>query len=546
MIPRGTLPGPVVVAGLFIAAGLAWRAWLTMLVVPRTNSDEALIGLMATDIAEGAAAPAFLYGQHYMGAAEAWLAAPVVWLVGPSVPALRLPTTVAYLVFAVLLYRLTARLYSPWFAVLVTGLLAVGSDRVVKDQLIANGFAWIVPGCAALLWGALRLADPPGRDNRRSAGAVGPAGLRFAGFAGWGLVAGLVVWTDWLAAPYLLGAFALLVAGCRRDLLGRAGLLVGAGFLVGVAPQLLHDLTSPLADNSTLAYLRMAFGQDPPGEPPGALARLHGGLMIGVPMRMGLCGPGSCAPLAQLCGPVIVGLLIGVVSRGAWTARTPGARTARTAGRLALAVPGLLTIGLYAASSPAGATPTESVRYLCCLVISLPAVLWPLWSLARRTGRVRSAWPARAAIAILAAAAGAAGLAVGSTVDGHRQAAVDERALIAELDRRGIDRLYTDYWTCQRLMFATSRRIGCASVTALLRRGADKVPGARHQIETAARPVYVFASGGPEETAFAGYLRVLPEGPAVLAGAVEVAGYRLYAPDGRLAVPVDRPDRSDR
>ncbi|MEQ4302492.1 hypothetical protein ABNF97_14035 [Plantactinospora sp. B6F1] len=530
----GTRLGPASIVGLLITAGLAWRTWLTVREVPRTNSDEALIGLMATDIAAGDAAPAFLYGQHYMGAIEAWLAAPTVWLTGPSVPALRLSTTVAFVLFAVLLYRLTAQLYTPWFGVLVTGLLAGGSDRVVKDQLIANGFAWIVPGCVALLWGALRLATPVQHHDLRHTGAGGAGRRRLVGFAGWGLVAGLVAWTDWLAAPYLLGAVALLVAGSRRELLGRAGLLVGAGFLVGMAPQLLHDLTSPLADNSTLAYLRMAFGQAPSGESPSTLARLHGGVMVGVPMRMGLCGPNACSPLAQLLGPAIVGSLIG--------ATLLAGRRPRQAGRLALAAPGLLTVGLYAASSPAGATPTESVRYLCCLVISLPAVLWPLWSLARRTGSARSAWPARAGIGILVAMAGAAGLAVLPTVDGHRRAADAERALVAELDRRGIDHLYTDYWTCQRLMFATERRIGCGSVTAQLRRGADKTPGARARIEAAPEPAYAFPVDNPEDAAFAGYLRGLPDGPTVLAGAVEVAGYRLYLPVGRLAVPVDRAD----
>jgi hypothetical protein len=38
----------------------------------------------------------------------------------------------------------------------------------------------------------------------------------------------------------------------------------------------------------------------------------------------------------------------------------------------------------YARSGAAGQTPAASVRYLCPLLISLPAVLWPLWSAAAR------------------------------------------------------------------------------------------------------------------------------------------------------------------
>ena len=40
------------------------------------DSDQAIFGLMAKHIAEGRAFPLFMYGQTYMLAAEAWLAAP--------------------------------------------------------------------------------------------------------------------------------------------------------------------------------------------------------------------------------------------------------------------------------------------------------------------------------------------------------------------------------------------------------------------------------------------------------------------------------------
>ena len=56
------------------------------------DGDEALVGIQAEQIAAGAAhpLPVFFPGQPYMGALEAYLAAGVFRLVGPSVPALRL------------------------------------------------------------------------------------------------------------------------------------------------------------------------------------------------------------------------------------------------------------------------------------------------------------------------------------------------------------------------------------------------------------------------------------------------------------------------
>ena len=55
------------------------------------DSDQALIGLMAKHISEGRAFPLFTYGQDYNLAVEAWMAAPLFWLVGPSVSMLKLP-----------------------------------------------------------------------------------------------------------------------------------------------------------------------------------------------------------------------------------------------------------------------------------------------------------------------------------------------------------------------------------------------------------------------------------------------------------------------
>ena len=55
------------------------------------DSDQAITGLMAKHLAEGRAFPLFFYGQHYMLAVEAWLAAPVFLVLSPSVAALKLP-----------------------------------------------------------------------------------------------------------------------------------------------------------------------------------------------------------------------------------------------------------------------------------------------------------------------------------------------------------------------------------------------------------------------------------------------------------------------
>ena len=73
------------------------------------DSDQAIVGLMAKHLSEGRTFPVFYYGQDYQLAIEAWLAAPLFWLFGPSVVALKLPLLIINLALAVVLIHLLER-----------------------------------------------------------------------------------------------------------------------------------------------------------------------------------------------------------------------------------------------------------------------------------------------------------------------------------------------------------------------------------------------------------------------------------------------------
>ena len=73
------------------------------------DSDQAVHGLMAKHIAELRAFPVFMYGQSYLLAVEAWLAAPLFVIAGASVATLKLPLLVINIVVAILLIRIFAR-----------------------------------------------------------------------------------------------------------------------------------------------------------------------------------------------------------------------------------------------------------------------------------------------------------------------------------------------------------------------------------------------------------------------------------------------------
>lgn len=110
------------------AALLLCLTLATLLVVARTvpfmapgvrfDADQAVVGLMAKHISEGRAFPVFFYGQSYLLAVEAYLAAPVMWLLGPTEVALKLPLLVLNVATVLLLvWRAHRDLgLAPWLA----------------------------------------------------------------------------------------------------------------------------------------------------------------------------------------------------------------------------------------------------------------------------------------------------------------------------------------------------------------------------------------------------------------------------------------------
>jgi hypothetical protein len=509
---------PAVVATALVTLAVLLRLTLLAAGYPPADSDEAAMGLGALHIAAGRDFPVFLYGQHYMGAVEAYLAAGLLALHGPSVFLLRLPLIALYVVFMVAMYRLTARLYTAWFAVAVLGVLAFGADRVLKDQLVAHGgSAELKPVAALLVLTGLVLAT--GWRTRR--------GL---GFFCWGVLAGFAVWDHLLILPYLALAGAFLLARCWRELAGRMGGWLVLGLLLGAAPLIGYNLVAAPGEDSVTVFLRQNSGPAVPWAD-----RLDGGVLLGVPLSTGVCDPGSCQPWQRTWGVLCVVLL----ATSCWLAvrtlrRTPAGAAqerARQLGRLVLALAALVSVAAYTRSSAAGLTPMESARYLSVLPVSVPAVLWPLWTV---WGRLR--WLTVLGSVVLVGAFGWATVGtVRVAVPAARADARTEWALLDALDAAGIRRLYTEYWTCNRLIFDSAERITCAVVGDDLRAGWDRYAPYRAALASDPRPWYVFPAGSPPDTAFQTHLRArgVPADPVRT-----VAGYHFYRPADRPAVPL--------
>src|SRR5439155_24993259 len=131
----------------------------------------------------------------------------------------------------------------------------------------------------------------------------------------------------------------------------------------------------------------------------------------------------------------------------------------RQCGRLMLLASVGMTLVLYAIAPISAISPMTSFRYLTCMLLAIPALLWPVWqglgtrknSLNRRT---TGAFLEKGGLLLLVAITFMNGTVRTFTEIPVAQATYHrEEALIQNLLRISATRIYSDYWTCNRLTF---------------------------------------------------------------------------------------------
>ena len=105
------------------------------------DSDQAVTGLMAKHLSELRAFPVFWYGQTYMLGVEAWLAAPLMAILGATVTSLKLPLLAINVLIALLLYGslLDDEDLTPPQAAFATLFFALAAPITAAHYLTANG-----------------------------------------------------------------------------------------------------------------------------------------------------------------------------------------------------------------------------------------------------------------------------------------------------------------------------------------------------------------------------------------------------------------------
>jgi hypothetical protein len=536
-------------ATALIVVGVGLRLTLAALGWPATDSDESTFGLMALHISERGAHPIFFYGQNYMGAVEAYLAAGAFRLFGPSLFVLRLSTISLSAGFLLCIYLLARLLYGWRLAVATLALLAIGPSVVLFLQVFTNGgYADTLFFGALLMLLATALARPESSALMRQR-------WRLLAYGAWGLAAGLGLWSDVLILPFILTSTLLLLAFRWRELLRGMGTAVVAGLMIGAFPL----IAFAMAGNNP--FQGAAAVQQAPNAAQGGALALYAGQIVGTflvslpeitggaalcPISRAESWPLANASPAALACTTVHGLwslgylaLLGAaliagarICRSAWLhLRRDELDTDKRAqlvipmARFALGLSAALTLALYVSSPVAARAPQVVMRYLVGLTLATPVLLTPLWRWAT-SGAERKAWAGRLALGVVALAYLLGLVGVLQAIPDARAEAQRQERLISDLDRLGVTAIFTDYWTCDRLAFLSHERVICATLNPELRPDLDRYAPYRERVDAAPDRAYLF----PDDSAQARSFQAVYDRAPSAFQRFTLDGYTLYLP----------------
>lgn len=510
-------------AFLIIALGVVLRIVLIAWGWPHSNADVDTMGIMAMHIASKGEHPIFFYGQNYMGTLQAYLAVAFFHLFGISVFSLRLGSVLFFTLFLVIMYCLTSLLYTKKLALITLVLLSLGSSIMLYTEIagLAGYLELLFFGSLLLLlasWLALSY-DQYTSPNRRL--------WRSIAYGCWGLAAGLGFWSDFLMFVFILVSGLLLVLFCWRELLQFAVLPLVLGLIIGSFPLIIYNLHAPPGQNTlnVLSSLHYAGSVELakiqahnliPLEP-----ELQGTMLISLPAATGgtpycydtnlmLTGylsfrPVPCAVLQNNLSSVFIALVwsigfiilwtisIVLIIKNFWKIRIKtsghlGTQEVHQAVKLQFARLMLLCSGglilLLFILSPASAVFPDNSRYLVGVLISIPALIAPLWGLSSDKSALTPnssngdhshthSWFTFASFKV--ALGRGVLLIIGivwligtintfleiPTVQAYNK---QQDILIHGLLGIKATHVYTDYWTCDSIAFLSKEQIICAAV----------------------------------------------------------------------------------
>ena len=566
-------------AGCVIFVALCIRVVLLLLGWPGTNSDEATMGLMARHIAYKGEHPIYIYGQNYMGSLEAHIGAALFFVFGSSLFSLRLSLVLLYIAFLVSMYLLTRLVYSEKLALAIVILFSFGSIELLTRQLKALGGAvetMLFGSLLVLLSSLLVLSfqrNASARTQRR----------RWSLYGCFGLVMGLGMWSHLLILPFVVCSLGFLLFFCYYELrfLTIASFLLG--LLIGFFPSLIYNIQNP-SQNSYDILLRLHnTGGTTTNIPFTLWDQIRGTLLVSLPMATGaspVCSvsdvPGvwrthitSCL-LVQGIWSVGFLLLYGLIllftlrrlmqyylrSRTATQSNEERKIMLSSAAQLILLLSGGLTLLSYALSPAPALVPITSTRYLVGLLVMFPVLLSPLWNGIRQSytfcrdrfiasslllncwvdATHQSLWKRRLFLSINIGKGllcilvyftyFTAIIGVFQQVPTVQTINQQQYKMIDDLLHMHVTHIYSDYWTCNRIIFQSNERIICSVLNEQLQPGENRYLLYQTTVEHDAQSVYVFQTNSPQAQTIA--QRMVQIGKQY--AHEEIDNYELYKP----------------
>jgi hypothetical protein len=431
---------------LLLALACAWRLAILLRTEFAIDGDEGTVGLMALHISKLREFPIFYYGQPYMGALEAYVAALPMAVFGADVVALKL-TALAFALATVWLGWLVAGRVLGQVAGFFTGLyLAVPPFYLsVWSLKLRGGYTSLL----ALGFGILCLAH-----------VIGTRGATRRNSFALGALAGLATWLHLLSVPIVGAAGLYLLA--RRALVNRFDTLASAvaGFVLGALPLLAANVAS---GGETIRYLsRRGRVGDSLGNPLDTLTD-H------LPKLLGALGPPDAEPSVSAWAVPVCALFGFALLLFVWRERSSILGFLRCSGRPTSGAELFLLVAvLYVACSVLaryGTDPSPRFALVLCLTIAPVFGALAAWGWEGRGPRTRALTAATLALLL------------GVHVHSLWHLFGDERGpydatdyhpfvhgstsanTLALLDRLGVDGLSADLFVSHALCFLSGDRI---------------------------------------------------------------------------------------
>ena len=501
---------------------------------PATNSDEGNMGLLALHVAFQGDHPTFFYGLPYMAPLEGYMAAPLFRIFGVSLFTLRLGLLPLFAAFLICMYYLTRLLYTETFALAIVILLSLGSGAIIYIQIKAFGeypetelFSALIPLIAA--WLALTSYS----SNRGEVQRSKQKRIIIYGFLG--LIVGLALWVDFLILPIVATAAILLILFCYREILSWAGLSLLLGIIIGAFPLILYNLTAPWDQNSwsTLLWIQQDGAKEIATQHLTWLHHVVGTFMISLPSISG-ANPDCPTTAFPFYGSWNASTFPCIVYHGAWGAgylvlliialsyavhavwqsryyffSQYEAFEKRQAlilqcCRLMLLVSVIVTLALYVNSPKSAVPPVISNRYLLYALVAAPAILWPLWNGLRSKNvesskKLNTSLVLKGGLLLLIFLTFMSGtIRTFANIPAAQVAYQQEGTLVQDLLKIGATRIYSEYWTCNRLTFRSREQIICSVLDDQLKPGFDRYLPYRSIVRAAPHPTYIFPLGSKQ------------------------------------------------